>query len=719
MQEEYANDIPTDDIQTSRKYITSGVKDLKLSQKEPTPQQLRKIQKDKRRKQYEDIQVQNTNNSSIVSKRSVEMIYKDVCPPGEWFKHFVPKGKRRSPAINRGYWIRMESIRQLIFRIIDQHPDCVVNVINLGCGFDPLPFQILKMQKDYKNINFYDIDYPELVKTKEQMILKSSEIQALLGVQRPKSESSGLGWVLDYPQYKLVGCDLKNHQLYQQQLQHIPQGDGIINIFVAEVSLAYMHFDDANKIIFHSSKVANGHFVILEQIIPSGDQEAFTKKMLHHFRKLRSSLKCVEQYPTAHHQYERFKQYYPEVEIQNLFENWNLLVSEETKIRIADIEDFDEWEEFMLFCQHYIITHATNTKTLVYKEADKEGGRVVEERTLLDIIVDKDSNVEPKELNMVVSDIPQLEVKFAASCVLKGDVYTVGGLHQTRTNDTYKNGVLVACKNQQEVLGRMCHSFTAVSEELGLLIGGRTKPGHLLNDIYLFNAEDHSWTKMGHLPYGVSRHEAVAINKEEVLIIGGQSTQSSACMVYNWKTNQVTHKPAGPTGTTNISCLLSPGVCFRDGVGYIVGGMKQHHQPTISDSLVRFKVTPEGLEYEVISQSSWFQRVNCKLEMIHTDGTKGTDTDGTKGTDTAAVLMIGGIDYNRHLGPEEMILQVNIKPAVAIFPRRIKPWDSSPLLVGHTTVRRTDSGTDVVDIVGGGVVCYSFGTAYSPSYRIS
>lgn len=74
--------------------------------------QRKKLEKDRRKKVYDDQQVQGTNNSSIVSKRSVEKLYTQVLQPelGEWFQYFVPKGKRRSPAINRGYWIRMELI---------------------------------------------------------------------------------------------------------------------------------------------------------------------------------------------------------------------------------------------------------------------------------------------------------------------------------------------------------------------------------------------------------------------------------------------------------------------------------------------------------------------------------------------------------------------------------------------------------------------------------
>ena len=133
--------------------------------------QRKKIEKDRRRKQYDDIQVQGTNNSSIVSKRSVEMIYTSKLDPqaGEWFKFFVKNAKRRSPAINRGYWIRMESIKSMITRIIKMNPTKEICIVNLGCGYDPLPFQLLA-EKKHNNVSFLDFDYPDLLERKVSMV---------------------------------------------------------------------------------------------------------------------------------------------------------------------------------------------------------------------------------------------------------------------------------------------------------------------------------------------------------------------------------------------------------------------------------------------------------------------------------------------------------------------------------------------------------------------
>jgi tRNA wybutosine-synthesizing protein 4 len=114
-----------------------------------------------------------TNNSSIVSKRSVERLYF----PNElhFFRYFVKKPQRRSPLINRGYvcvgnvhfylrptysvliqkalttrlsfvltkivplltlsiqWLRMRAIDQVVQQFLEQPLDKAKVVINLGC----------------------------------------------------------------------------------------------------------------------------------------------------------------------------------------------------------------------------------------------------------------------------------------------------------------------------------------------------------------------------------------------------------------------------------------------------------------------------------------------------------------------------------------------------------------------------------------------------------
>ncbi len=72
-----------------------------------------------------------TNNSSIVSKRSVERLY---YPEPHFFQYFVRKPQRRSPTINRGYWLRMHAIETVVKDFLQRASEKQKVVINLGCG---------------------------------------------------------------------------------------------------------------------------------------------------------------------------------------------------------------------------------------------------------------------------------------------------------------------------------------------------------------------------------------------------------------------------------------------------------------------------------------------------------------------------------------------------------------------------------------------------------
>lgn len=73
-----------------------------------------------------------TNNSSIVSKRSVERLY--LLNESHFFRHFVKKLKRRSPLINRGYWLRILAIDSATREFLESQCQKQKVVINLGCG---------------------------------------------------------------------------------------------------------------------------------------------------------------------------------------------------------------------------------------------------------------------------------------------------------------------------------------------------------------------------------------------------------------------------------------------------------------------------------------------------------------------------------------------------------------------------------------------------------
>lgn len=56
-------------------------------------------------------------------------------PRPHFFRPFVKKPQRRSPIINRGYWLRMYAMEETVRQFIAKAPaDKPKFVLNLGCG---------------------------------------------------------------------------------------------------------------------------------------------------------------------------------------------------------------------------------------------------------------------------------------------------------------------------------------------------------------------------------------------------------------------------------------------------------------------------------------------------------------------------------------------------------------------------------------------------------
>ena len=107
-------------------------------------------------KHRNDTAVQGTNDSSILSKISTsELGYFD----DECLKYFATKIVRRSPLVNRGYYIRARLIDFMIKEFTTKmNNEMTTNqIINLGAGFDSSFFR-LKKQNILTNTLFIEVN---------------------------------------------------------------------------------------------------------------------------------------------------------------------------------------------------------------------------------------------------------------------------------------------------------------------------------------------------------------------------------------------------------------------------------------------------------------------------------------------------------------------------------------------------------------------------------
>lgn len=654
---------------------------------ELTEKQKRKIEKDLRRKKFSDIVIQGTNDYSIVSKRSVEKLYTSVLnksahgqSPPEYFKHFVKKFQRRSPTINRGYWTRMESIKQSTFKIIQNalSQEKKVVIINLGAGYDPLAFQYLDPQnpensKHLGKLSFVDVDYPDLNKIKTQMIDNSNELKEIIGEKIPSSIE---GVELKTKNYTVLSCDLKNIDLFLKQLRSLDlDSENVTKIFIAEVSIAYMLPKFADPVISTTSKLPDSHFLCLEQLLPAGEYQGFGRTMLFHFSKLNSPLNSVSTYPTIPLQIERFKSCgYPAAEATDLMGFWNSL-SKELRKRVEEIEAFDEMEEFIHFAQHYIILHATNSNF-----------------TLLDKNTQVPFKAEKSELHLdfkLQDRIPNLERKFPAATVSKdGTILLNGGASISRLKSTMVGSKL---ENSWEIddtqlSPRMAHSLDQLEDGSYLLVGGRHAPNRPLSDCSVLKEHDGSfkWIESPALPEPRSRHSTF-IDQNKLFVYGGNFSASPFLKFHN-------NKWQAMTTLGEIDSKTSSAVAYNGTKGVIIGGMDGDYN--ITDTLHVFEIQGNTINTEFCIQHPLLSRYGAKVQFISDD----------------VLLLIGGVSdmmlHNQGTTIVEIILSTKEVKAVEISN---EVWERLPLLVGFELLKYEDS----LVCIGGGEVCYSFGSIWN------
>ncbi|ANB16011.1 Ppm2p [Sugiyamaella lignohabitans] len=653
----------------------------------------------KKKKILVDESIQGTNDSSIVSKRSVERLYRKKGSsneqPMEFFRYFVPKPQRRSPIINRGYWTRIEAMKSVISKVLVQYQnsETKVIVVNLGCGFDPYPFQYLSSGENCENVTFLDVDYSDLIFKKAATVYRTKELAQIIGpatyspnIDNDKNSPNGKIY-LQAEKYIALGCDLRELNTFEAALRDLFDLENSVVLFTAEVSLTYMIQKTADDLIRWAAGLPRAEFALLEQIMPAGEDHPFAKTMLKHFNSLKTPLHSITSYPNIGKQRDRFlSRGWKSVNVQNLFDFWTNDVSDADKKFVESVEEFDEWEEFILFGQHYFILHAT-------------GGSQVKLAPSID-----NSDSTNSELGSEVSisrvSLPKAKRKFLAGCTHGSSIFFHGGVTTARESSS-----LIISANANDsypydecpIQGRTCHTLSNLTNGDILLVGGRLRPANPLADCWLLTKETGEWSRVEDLPSPRSRHCAVNID-DQILIFGGSGREEPSPFLswsqeLGWRYVEVKGCP--------IPNLFSPAMCNTSNNGIIVGGMDD-------DKKVRSEVY--SFIYDRVTNTVTVELVPVREQALVTRyGSRSTIIGNS------TVLIFGGVSSQKLLDRHDIFVSLNYKTG-EIKRHPITSNHELPMLVGFCA-NEVNLGQDKhILSYGGGCVCFSFGSFWDDVY---
>ncbi|KAF2873459.1 hypothetical protein BDV95DRAFT_488734 [Massariosphaeria phaeospora] len=650
-----------------------------------------------------DDSIMNTNDSSIVSKRSVSKLYFPDEP--NLYQPFVQKFTRRTPLINRGYWLRMHAIEQIVRRFLEEDDGKPKVVVNLGCGYDPLPFQFWHRHTTIsKEAVFVDVDYPQLIGRKRDRMLADSLLRdALLGTNLRGSE---LPVYLRSDRYMAIGCDLRDLDTLERTLRSAFDVSASSFLFLAEVSLTYMPLPDSDSLIRWAST------------LDDGPDHPFAQTMLRHFDKLQTPIQAVKQYPSLNQHSSRFLDAgWPTLSLaRNLWDLWSddAFTSPSIRRSLDAIEPFDEWEEFALFSGHYFLLVASNSVPVKTAET-----ATLEKSSTIPGSVDGGS-AQPIVLTSHISagGTQPTPRRFGAAASLAHDLVGFhggqGAQHRLASLDMLGREAAVPtiqpCRSPQ---ARMCHTITSTNMSEVLLVGGRASPLQALADCWLMRGG--AWQQVQDLTPARFRHSSAGLNipsegslTGSVLVFGGKTSEGLvlaewALWTYNkgWMKVPVdgSHQPSARFGAA-ISCMDA-----GQKTGLLVGGMGPDgtvlddiwHWTFSATPTPRLKFTDRTNDIVSSATGSTHARVGASLVPFGN-----------------SLLLIGGAAQKRILGLHNEFLIVSAgalvhlqNPVIAI-PKSV--W---PLLVGFGAAAVSQ---DEIVLAGGGAVCFSMGSFWNEGY---
>eukprot|EP01071_Lankesteria_metandrocarpae_P005572 Lankesteria_metandrocarpae@DN4044_c0_g1_i1.p1 len=303
--------------------------------------------------------VQATTDEATISKVSASEhgYYADP-----YISCFVSRNTKRSPLINRGYYVRVAALRKIIKRFCSLFANC--QIVNLGAGLDSVAFFVAE---NCPSAVCFEVDFTPVVIRKSRVIRRHTKLQELIGSPRELSAEScrdcpdlGSMQSVQSKRLRLVPADLRDTALLSKSLTACGFDSRVPTLFLAECVLIYMKASESDPVVqWASSAVSSAScFVTYEQINP---HDAFGTVMMRNLLERGCPLRGIEKYPTLESQFKRYHSLgWTGSSALTMNQIYDTYLDREDVKRVEKLELFDEIEEWRLFGDHYFINVASN-----------------------------------------------------------------------------------------------------------------------------------------------------------------------------------------------------------------------------------------------------------------------------------------------------------------------------------------------------------------------
>ncbi|KAH9363991.1 hypothetical protein HPB48_005258 [Haemaphysalis longicornis] len=227
--------------------------------------------------------VQSTNDSSILSKCS--MVLKGYMTDG-FTTSFATKCARRSPLINRGYYVRAKCMSMLFEDYCRFFKDSACQVLSLGAGYDANFFKLKATGALPAGCRYFEVDLPLVVTNKSQVIKSSAELSSL---------ASGPSTSGCCEQYRLFSQDICDLHGLESALQDAGLDFHTPTLIIAECVLSYLDTKHSDALIEWTSSAI--HARSARRLRASGATRRFRNRHVEALRIPRFASEVPSQVP--------------------------------------------------------------------------------------------------------------------------------------------------------------------------------------------------------------------------------------------------------------------------------------------------------------------------------------------------------------------------------------------------------------------------------------
>ncbi|XP_021940088.1 tRNA wybutosine-synthesizing protein 4-like isoform X2 [Zootermopsis nevadensis] len=273
----------------------------------------------------------------------------------DYIHHFVIKCSRRTPLIHLGYYMRVLTVDFALRSFLDATSGQPTQIISCGAGFDTSFFRLSFIGSIHQDVCFYEVDFTEVVDRKVECILGSESLQECIGPFEV-NENGVRG--LFGSQYRLIASDLQALDELESNLMQAGAAFSLPTLLLAECAICYMDEASSSSLIqWAASSFEDATFVTYEQIHPD---DGFGIVMQKHFESMNSPLLSLTKFPDLDSQEHRYvSRGWSSCSVWTAFEMFRQVASPDERLKVVNLEPFDEMEEWHLEGCHFALMVAS------------------------------------------------------------------------------------------------------------------------------------------------------------------------------------------------------------------------------------------------------------------------------------------------------------------------------------------------------------------------